>query len=82
MQEKEMVNDLLSQINSSLTGYANVISQASDQQFRQTIQQIRDNCETFQYDLYKHAEQKGFYKPAQHAEQSDIMQVKTQFMQY
>lgn len=80
MQDKEMVNDILSQINSSLTGYANVISQASNQQFRQAIQQIRDNCETFQYDLYKVAEQKGFYKPAQQAEQNDIMQVKSQFM--
>lgn len=80
MQDKEMVNDVLSQLNSSLTGYANVISQASNQQFRQTIQQIRNSCETFQYDLYKVAEQKGFYKPAQQAEQKDIMQVKSQFL--
>jgi spore coat protein CotF len=79
MQEKDMVNDILSTINSSLTGYANVISQASNPQFRQTIQQIRNNCETFQYDLYKLAEQKGYYKPAIQADQSDIQQVKTQF---
>lgn len=79
MQEKEMVNDVLSQINSSLTGYANVIAQASNQQLRQTIQQIRNNCETFQYDLYKLAEQKGYYAAAQQADQNDIMQVKTQF---
>jgi spore coat protein CotF len=79
MQEKDMVNDILSTLNSSLTGYANVISQASDPQFRQTIQQIRNNCETFQYDLYKLAEQKGYYKPATQADQSDIQQVKSQF---
>lgn len=78
MQEKEMVNDLLSQINSSITGYANVISQTENQQLRQTIQQIRDNCETFQYDLFKLAEQKGFYQPAQMANQNDITQVKSQ----
>ena len=81
MQDKEMVNDILSQLNSSLTGYANVISQASNQQLRQAIQQIRNNCETSQYDLYKLAEQKGYYKPAQQADQNDIMQVKSQFMQ-
>ena len=51
MQEKEMVNDVLSQINSSLTGYASVIAQSSNPQLRQTIQQIRNSCETFQYDL-------------------------------
>ncbi|MCR4436586.1 MAG: spore coat protein [Clostridiales bacterium] len=79
MQEKDMVNDTLSQINSSLTGYANVIAQASNPQFRQMVQQIRNSCETFQYDLYKLAEQKGFYKPAMQAEQSEIMQVKSQF---
>lgn len=79
MQEKEMVNDLLSQLNSSLTGYANVIAQASNQQLRQTIQQIRNNCETFQYDLYKVAEQKGYYKAAEQVNQSDIMQVKSTF---
>ncbi|NLL04471.1 MAG: spore coat protein [Clostridiaceae bacterium] len=78
MQEKEMVNDLLSQINSSITGYANVISQTENQQLRQTIQQIRNNCETFQYDLFKLAEQKGYYQPAQKANQDDIMQVKNQ----
>lgn len=78
MQEKEMVNDLLSQINSSITGYANVISQTENQQLRQTIQQIRNNCETFQYDLFKLSEQKGYYQPAQKANQDDIMQVKNQ----
>lgn len=78
MQEKEMVNDLLSQINSSITGYANVISQTENPQLRQTIQQIRNNCETFQYDLFKLAEQKGFYQPAQKAKEEDIMMVKNQ----
>ncbi len=79
MKEKDMVNDILSTINSSLTGYANVIAQAANPQFRQAITQIRNSSETFQYDLYKLAEQKGFYKPAAPAGQSDIQQVKTQF---
>ena len=78
MQEKEMVNDVLSQVNSSLTGYANVIAQASNPQLRQAIQQIRNGCEAFQYELYKLAEQKGFYQPAMQADQNDIIQVKSQ----
>lgn len=79
MQDKDMVNDVLSMINSSLTGYSNVITQASNQQLRQTIQQIRNGDETFQYELYKLAEQKGYYKPAAQAEQSDVQQVKSMF---
>jgi len=79
MQDKDMVNDVLSMVNSSLTGYANVIVQSSNQQLRQTLQQIRNGDETFQYDLYKLAEQKGFYKPATQADQADIQQVKSIF---
>ena len=41
MLEKYMVNDVLSQVNSSLTNYATVISQASCPEFRKTIQDIR-----------------------------------------
>jgi len=78
MREKDMVNDVLSMVNSSLTGYASVISQTADQQLRQTIQQIRDNDEKFQYDLFKLAEQKGFYQPAQQADPKDIQQIKSQ----
>mgnify|MGYP005851154633 CR=1 FL=1 len=79
MQEKDMVNDVLSMINSSLTGYANAIAQTSNPQLRQTLQQIRNSDEMFQYDLYKLAEKKGFYKPAQMADVGDIQHVKSQF---
>ena len=81
MLEKDMVNDILSMINSSLTGYANVIAQCSDQNLRQTIQQIRNSDEQFQYDLYKVAEQKGFYKAANHATTEEIQQVRCLFQQ-
>ncbi|MDD4570331.1 MAG: spore coat protein [Tepidanaerobacteraceae bacterium] len=80
MQEKDMVNDILSMINSSLTGYANVIAQCSDQNLRQTIQQIRNADEQFQYDLYKAAEQKGYYKAAQQATPEEIQQVNSLFL--
>jgi len=79
MQEKDMVNDVLSMVNSSLAGYASVITQTSDQQLRQTIQQIRDHDEKFQFELYRLAEQKGYYQPAQQADPKDIQQVKSIF---
>ena len=78
MQEKDMVNDVLSMINSSLTGYANVIAQTENQQLRQTLQQMRNSDEQFQFQLYQAASQKGFYQPAQTASQQDIQQVKSQ----
>lgn len=81
MQEKEMVNDILSMMDHSLTGYASVISQASNSQFRQTIQQIRNADEQFQFQLYQVAQQKGYYKPASQAPQTDIQTVKSQVSQ-
>jgi spore coat protein CotF len=78
MQDKEMVNDILASVKSSLTTYANVIGETSNQQMRQTIQQIRNSDEQFQYQLYQMAEQKGFYKAAAQADQSDIQTVKSQ----
>jgi len=79
LKEKDMVNDVLSMVNSSLTGYANVIAQCSDQNLRQTLQQIRNSDEQFQYQLYKVAEQKGFYKPAQQASPQEIQEIRSIF---
>lgn len=78
LQDKEMVNDLLSSAKSGLTMYENVITETSNQQLRQTLQQIRNSDEQFQYQLYQLAEQKGFYKPAATADTKDIQQVKSQ----
>ena len=58
MQEKDMVNDVLSMVNSSLTGYANVISQTANQNLRQTLRQIRNSDEDFQFRLAQTATQR------------------------
>ena len=76
-----MVNDVLSMINSSLTGYANVIAQCSDQNLRQAIQQIRNSDEQFQYQLFKAAEQKGYYRPAGEATPQEVQEIKSLFTQ-
>jgi spore coat protein CotF len=64
-----------------LTGYANVIAQCSDQNLRQALTQIRNSDEQFQYQLYKAAEQKGYYKPAQQASTQEIQEIKSLFGQ-
>lgn len=78
MTDKEMVNDVLSMVNSSLTTYTSSISQCANQQLRQTLQQIRNSDEQFQYQLFQMAEQRGFYKPASDASTQDIQTVKSQ----
>ena len=78
MQDRDMVNDILSMINGSLVGYANAIAQSSNPQLRQTLQQIRNSDEQFQFQLAQKATQKGFYQPAQQADQSSMQQYKSQ----
>lgn len=78
MQDKEMVNDVLSSVKGSLTTYSTIISETANTQLRQTLQQIRNSDEQFQYQLFQMAEQKGFYTPASQASSSEIQQVKSQ----
>lgn len=78
LQDKTMVNDALSGVKSELTFYANAISECANQQLRSEIQQIRNNCETSQYELYKLAQGKGFYQPAMAAQSEEVQRVKSQ----
>ena len=81
MDEKTMVNDILNGVKSELTTYQGVISEAENMQLRQTIQQIRNNDESFQYELFKIAQAKGYYKTAQPATVTEIQTVKTELQQ-
>ena len=78
MDEKTMVNDILSGVKSSLTTYQTVITETENMQLRQTIQQIRNNDESFQYELFKVAQTKGYYQPAEKATINEINTVKNQ----
>ena len=78
MEEKYMVNDILAGVKSELTTYQGVISETENVGLRQTIQQIRNNDETFQYELFKVAQVKGYYTPASKAPQEEINHVKNQ----
>ena len=75
MDEKTMVNDI-DGVKSELKTYQGVIIETENMQLRQTIQQIRNNDESFQYELFKIAQAKGYYKPAAQATQTEIMTVK------
>ena len=81
MDEKTMVNDILASVKSDLTAYQTAISETENMQLRQTFQQIRNNDESFQYELYKVANAKGYYKPAQKATSTEVQTVKSELQQ-
>lgn len=81
MDEKTMVNDILAGVKSELTAYQTVISETENMQLRQTIQQIRNSDESFQYELFKIAQTKGYYKPAAQASATEVNTVQTELQQ-
>ncbi len=81
MDEKTMVNDVLEGVKGELTTYQQAISETENMQLRNAIQQIRNTAESFQYELFKIAQTKGYYKPAEKADQKQISQVKTELEQ-
>lgn len=81
MDEKTMVNDILEGVKSELSTYQTVIAETENMQLRQTVQQIRNSDESFQYELFKIAETKGYYKPAAKATATEIDTVQTELQQ-
>ena len=78
MDEKTMVNDILGSVKADLTAYQTAITEAENMQLRQTLQQIRNGDESFQYELFKVAQTKGYYTPASQAPQTEIDKVKNE----
>ena len=81
MDEKTMVNDILSGVKSDLTAYQTAITEAENVNLRQAFQQIRNSDESFQYELFKIAQNKGYYKPAQKATVMEVDNVKNELQQ-
>jgi len=81
MDEKTMVNDILSNVKAELSDYQTAISEAANQELRQTMQTIRNGDEAFQYELFKVAQTKGYYQPAAQATPMEINNVKSQLQQ-
>lgn len=81
MDEKTMVNDILSGVKTELTAYQTAISEAANQELRQTMQTIRNSDEAFQYELFKVAQTKGYYQPAGAATVTEINNVRNELEQ-
>lgn len=77
MQEKAMVSDALNCINSGLKAYEEMITQTEHQELRQTLQKMRNETETSQYELFTIAKSKNYYEPAQMAKNEEVDHVKS-----
>ena len=77
MEEKILVNDVLNCVKSELVNYQNIINETVSLELRQTIQSIRDNSESFAYELFKVAQIKDYYKPATPANETEIQNIKS-----
>ena len=76
MEEKYMVNDILEEIKLKLIKYQNAITQTENLKLRQTFQKVRDNEESFQYEVLRIAQVKGYYKSAEKVTQNYIDKIK------
>ncbi|UWP58027.1 spore coat protein [Ruminococcus gauvreauii] len=77
MNEKTMVTDTLVGINGELASFEGYITQAENQQLKQTLKQLRNECEMAQEKMYQAARQHNYYVPAQKATQEEVEHVKS-----
>lgn len=79
MEEKVMVSDALHGVNANLANYGTMIPQTENKELKQTLKQIRNQCEMSQEQLYMLAKERGYYTPAQMASSEEIKNVKNLF---
>lgn len=81
MEEKYMVTDTLESVNANLTKYGEMITQTENMELKQTLKQIRNQCEMSQEELYQIARSKQYYIPAQKATEEEVKNVRMIFTQ-
>lgn len=79
MEEKIMVVDSLESVNAELSKFGDMIPQTDNKQLKQTLKQIRNQCEMSQEELYEIARSKSYYIPAEKATEEEIARVKSIF---
>ena len=77
MNEKVMVADTLAGINGELTRYGEMIPQTENPQLKQTLKQMRNQCEMSQEEIYQIARARGYYVPAAQATRDEVDHVRS-----
>lgn len=76
MNEKTMVSDALVGVNGELKMFGEMIPQTENQELKQCLKQIRNQCEMSQEKLYHVARERSYYVPASKATEQEIQHVK------
>ena len=77
MDEKTMVVDTLTGINGELVRYGEMITQTENPQLKQTLKQMRNQCEMSQEEIYGIARNRGYYVPAAQATREEVYHVRS-----
>ncbi|MGN0360692.1 MAG: spore coat protein [Hominisplanchenecus sp.] len=77
MDEKTMVTDTLTGINGELTRYTGMIAQTENPQLKQTLKQLRNQCEMSHEEIYQIARSKQYYVPAAKATAEEVAHVRS-----
>ena len=77
LNEKTMVADALAGVNGELTRFGEMIPQTENQELKQCLKQMRNQCEMSQEKMYDAARERSYYVPAEKATQQEIDHVKS-----
>ena len=80
MEEKFMVNDILQNSKEFVKVLDETILESNNSEFRQMIITLRNSSESFEGELQKIAESKGYYSSSLKAEENEIQYLKKMFL--
>jgi spore coat protein CotF len=80
MEEKYMVSDVLEVTKGIIKEYEGAITEITNMELRQMFQNFRNSLESFQYEILKLAESKGYSIPETKANQEEILKVRKEFL--
>lgn len=80
MEEKYMVNDVLQNSKEFVKTLDETILESGNSEFRQMITILRNSAESFEGELNKIAESKGYYIAPQKADESEILALRKMFL--
>ena len=81
MEEKNMVNDVQEGCIAFLKEYQNSIVECNNMEFRQLLQNFRNNYESFQFEILKLAESKVYYDLEEKATIAEITKIRNEFVE-
>ena len=77
LNEQTMVADTLAGINGELVRFSEMIPQSENKALKQTLKQMRNQCEMSQEELYEIARSKQYYIPVAMATDEEVAHVKS-----